>query len=74
MKHSLVSRAVAVALTLTSVGNAWSDGDGRSPEQLGTVSFVTSCEPAVQAQFTRVVASCIHFGSKKTKKSLTRYW
>ena len=53
MKHSMVCRALALVLTLTLVGNAWSDGDGKSPEQLGTVSFVTSCEPAVQAQFTQ---------------------
>ena len=74
MKHSLLSRAVALALTLTSVNTAWSDGVGKSPEQLGTVSFATSCEPAVHAQFTRVVACCIHFGSKMANKGLTRYW
>ena len=56
MKHSLVCRAVALAFSLTSVSTAWSNGDGKSPEQLGTVLFPTSCEPAVQAQFTRSVA------------------
>ena len=65
MKHSLVSRAVALALTLTSVNTAWSDGVGKSPEQLGTVSFVTSCEPAVQAQFTRSVALLHSFWFKE---------
>jgi hypothetical protein len=56
MKYSLVSRAVALALSLTSISSAWSNGDGKSPEQLGTVSCPTSCEPAVQTQFTRSVA------------------
>ena len=68
MKHSMVCRALALALTLTLVGNAWSDGDGKSPEQLGTVSFVTSCEPAVQAQFTRAVALLHSFWFKEGEK------
>src|SRR5690606_40679967 len=32
------------------------DGSGRPPERLGKVSFPTSCDPKVQAQFERGVA------------------
>lgn len=68
MKHSLISRAVALALSLTSVSSAWSSGDGKSPEQLGTVSFPTCCEPAVQAQFTRSVALLHSFWFNEAEK------
>ena len=64
----MVCRSLALVLTLTLVGNAWSDGDGKSPEQLGTVSFVTSCEPEVQAQFTRAVALLHSFWFKEGEK------
>ena len=68
MKHSLISRAVALVLSLTSVSSAWSSGNGKSPEQLGTVSFPTSCEPAVQAQFTRSVALLHSFWFNEDEK------
>ena len=68
MKHSLLYRSVALALTISSVGTVWAYDDGKSPEQLGTVSFPTSCNPAVQAQFTRSVALLHSFWFKEGEK------
>jgi hypothetical protein len=56
MKHSSIFRAALLVLSLGTVSAAWGHDDGKSPEQLGTVSFPTSCAPAVQGQFTRAVA------------------
>ena len=54
-----MTRLFAILLTLslfTGVPVAQEMHDHGAPEQLGTVSFPTSCSPAVQAEFQRGVA------------------
>lgn len=45
-------RMIAASLTTALIGSAWSQQD----EKLGKVSFPTSCDPKVQAEFERGVA------------------
>jgi len=49
------TKGLAVAVTITSCLLAGFAG-AQTPERLGTVSFPTSCAPAVQPQFERAVA------------------
>jgi hypothetical protein len=69
MKHSSIFRAALLVLSLGTVSAAWGHDDGKSPEQLGTVSFPTSCAPAVQGQFTRAVALLHSFWFKEGEKA-----
>ena len=68
MKRSSIHRAAVLALSLSSFSAVWAGGEGKSPEQLGTVSFPTSCAAAVQAQFTRSVALLHSFWFKEGEK------
>ena len=56
MKYTSTCQAAILSLSLLAAGAAWGHGDGKTPEQLGEVSFPNSCAPAVQARFTRAVA------------------
>jgi hypothetical protein len=69
MKRSLICRAAALAISLSSVTTAWSHDDGKTAEQLGTVSFPTSCAPEAQTQFTRSVALLHSFWFNEGEKS-----
>ena len=71
MQRPSMYRAVVLTLSLTTVGAVWGHDDGKSPEQLGTVSFPTSCAPAVQAQFTRAVALLHSFWFKEGEKGFS---
>src|SRR2546423_888345 len=61
-KLILIVGIAVVLLSLTSTGarsheaHEHATPGGRAPEMLGKVSFPTSCDPAVQAQFERGVA------------------
>jgi len=46
----------AVLVFTLAASPAWSHEEGKPPEQLGRVSFPTSCAPAVQPKFERAVA------------------
>jgi tetratricopeptide (TPR) repeat protein len=48
--------APLIALSLATATAAWAQTHGKPPEQLGTVSFTNSCQPAVQPTFQRAVA------------------
>src|SRR5688500_18901262 len=56
MKRLYCMLLLACAGPLASAHEAHVGASGRPPEQLGSVSFPTSCDPAVQAQFERGVA------------------
>ena len=56
MKYTSTCQAAILSLSLLAAGATWGHGDGKTPEQLGEVSFPNSCAPAVQARFTRAVA------------------
>lgn len=65
MRHSSICSAAILSLSLATASIAWGDDShahahanapGKVPEQLGEVSFPTSCQPAVQPKFTRAVA------------------
>jgi hypothetical protein len=56
MLHPIARIAAIVCFSLAAATAAWGDSSGKPPEQLGEVSFPTSCQPAVQAKFTRAVA------------------
>ncbi len=56
MTHPAIRVAAALSLSLATTTAAWSHDEGKPPEQLGKVSFPTSCQPAVQAKFERAVA------------------
>ena len=75
MKLLPISRAVVISVSLAAASTAWTHEDGKSPEQLGVVSFPTSCAPAVQARFTRAVALLHSFwfsqGEKAFREVLT---
>jgi hypothetical protein len=51
----LITLALLPSATLSSMTPAQHDHPA-APEKLGTVSFITSCSPAVQPQFNRAVA------------------
>lgn len=69
MKHSSICSAAVLVLSLGSASVVWSHDDGKSQEQLGTVSFPTSCAPAVQSKFTRAVALLHSFWFKEGEKA-----
>ncbi len=69
MKYASVYHAIALAFSLTAVSTVWSHDDGKTVEQLGTVSFPTSCAPQAQAQFTRSVALLHSFWFNEGEKS-----
>ena len=69
MKHSSICCAAVLVLALGSASAVWGHDDGKSPEQLGTVSFPTSCAPAVQPRFTRAVALLHSFWFKEGEKA-----
>ena len=75
MKLLPISRAVILSMSLAVASTAWTHEEGKSPEQLGVVSFPTSCAPAVQARFTRAVALLHSFwfseGEKAFREVLT---
>ena len=56
MRHPSICNAAVLSLSLATASAAWGDSHGKPPEQLGEVSFPTSCQPAVQPKFTRAVA------------------
>jgi tetratricopeptide (TPR) repeat protein len=56
MMHRTVRTAAVVCFSLAAATAAWGDSAGKPPEQLGQVSFPTSCQPTVQPKFTRAVA------------------
>ena len=56
MMHPTMRTAAIVCFSFAAAAAAWGDSPGKPPEQLGEVSFPTSCQPAVQAKFTRAVA------------------
>ena len=56
MTHSAIRIAAVLWFFLTAATAAWGHEEGKPPEQLGKVSFPTSCQPAVQAKFERAVA------------------
>jgi tetratricopeptide (TPR) repeat protein len=62
------------ALTLLSVSTLWGQGDHQHHQGLsglGSVTFPTSCTPAVRAQFTRAVALLHSFGYEESRRSFT---
>ena len=69
MKLLPISRAAILSMSLAAASTAWSHEDGKSPEQLGVVSFPTSCAPAVQARFTRAVALLHSFWFSEGEKA-----
>lgn len=75
MRHpSICSTAVlSLSLSLAMASTAWGDSHahapGKSPEQLGEVSFPTSCQPAVQPKFTRAVALLHSFWFSEGEKA-----
>ena len=69
MKHSPICNAALLVFSLVSMGAAWGQADGKSAEQLGTVSFPTSCAPTVQLKFTRAVALLHSFWFKEGEKA-----
>ncbi|MDP3796846.1 MAG: hypothetical protein Q8R06_06800 [Polaromonas sp.] len=56
MRHPSICNAAVLSLSLATASAAWGNSHGKPPEQLGEVSFPTSCQPAVQPKFTRAVA------------------
>jgi hypothetical protein len=56
MMHPTMRTAAIVCFSLAVATAAWGDSPGKPPERVGEVSFPTSCQPAVQAKFTRAVA------------------
>jgi tetratricopeptide (TPR) repeat protein len=69
MKRSSGCKAVLLCLLLLGGGSSWGHGDGKTPEQLGEVSFPTSCAPAVQVKFTRAVALLHSFWFNEGEKA-----
>lgn len=69
MKTSSVYHVAILVLSLGLASAVWSHDEGKSPEQLGTVSFPTSCAPAVQQKFTRAVALLHSFWFKEGEKA-----
>jgi tetratricopeptide (TPR) repeat protein len=69
MKSWSICHAVGLSFALAAVNPAWGHTEGKSPEQLGEVSFPTSCAPAVQPQFTRAVALLHSFWFKEGEKA-----
>ena len=69
MKYSPICRAAILSFALTAASAAWGHGEGKSPEQLGEVSFPTSCASVVQAKFTRAVALLHSFWFKEGEKA-----
>ena len=54
---NLVDRAIAgIFISMFLATAAFAQSAGTPPEQLGTVIFLNSCQPSVQAKFTRAVA------------------
>ena len=56
MKRLYCMLLLACAGPLATAHEAHVGASGRPPEQLGTVTFPTSCDPKVQPQFERGVA------------------
>ena len=56
MTYSITRVAGVISLSLATATASWGQSAGKLPEQLGKVSFPTSCQPAVQATFERGVA------------------
>ncbi len=69
MKRSFTSASILLGFLLLWGNTSWGHGDGKSPEQLGEVSFATSCVPAVQVKFTRAVALLHSFWFKEGEKA-----
>ncbi len=69
VKHSSIFGVAVLVLSLGSASAVWGHDDGKAPEQLGTVSFPTSCAPAVQPKFTRAVALLHSFWFKEGEKA-----
>lgn len=69
MKRTPTCQATILSLSLLAASAAWGHGDGKTPEQLGKVSFATSCAPSVQAPFTRAVALLHSFWFKEGEKA-----
>ena len=56
MRQRCYAWFLALAIPFAHAHDEHGDSRGRPPEQLGKVSFPTSCDPQVQAQFERGVA------------------
>jgi len=61
--------ASLIALWLVMAPAAWAQPPGKPPEQLGTVSFANSCQPAAQATFQRGVALLHSFWFREGEKT-----
>ena len=78
MKRFVYTLGISLALTSLAATAAQSHdahnhaaAGGRPPEQLGKVSFPTSCDPKVQAQFERGVALLHSFWFGEGLKTFT---
>jgi hypothetical protein len=73
MKKLELSLVLCMILSVVGFLRAADEGhqhEHATPEQLGTVSFPTTCAPAVQKQFERSVALLHSFGYEEAARSL----
>ncbi len=69
MKTRILLAAPLIAPALATATAARAQTAGRPAEQLGQVSFANSCQPAVQAGFTRAVALLHSFWWREGEKA-----
>jgi len=65
----MMQRIIFLAFLLPALLAAQKNHDHPAPEKLGTVSFLTSCQPGVQREFDRAVALLHSFAYRSAEKA-----